>query len=164
MIGGLPGTGKSTVARAVGAQLAVTVVAKDVVEASLRRSGIDADRSWRVANELLATIADDHLDQGRSVVLDAVFGDPDVRAQVREIAEGRGARWRLVECTCSDLALHRSRIEGRVRGIAGWDELTWEDVEGTRSRYRTWTEERLVLDALDPLDANVDRAVRYLTA
>ena len=97
------------------------------------------------------------------MVLDAVFGDPVVRTQAVDVATSRSLPARLVECTCSDLAVHRSRIEGRVRGIPGWDELTWADVERTRARCAPWTEDRLVLDAVTPFDDNLARALADLT-
>jgi hypothetical protein len=49
-----------------------------------------------------------------------------------------------------------------VRGIPGWYELTWADVEGVRSRYEPWTDDRLVIDAVRPFDENVSSVLSYL--
>jgi prolyl oligopeptidase len=39
----------------------------------------------------------------------------------------------LIECICSDTAVHRARIEGRVRGIPGWQEVGWDHVQRMRA-------------------------------
>ncbi len=155
-IGGLPGTGKSTLAAGLVAATGAVHLAKDVIEASIRRDGITHEQgSWRVANGLLATLADHHLGDGHSVVIDAVLGEAVQRHELRAVATKHDAAFVLVECVCSDAAVHRSRIEGRVRGIDGWPELTWAEVEATRARYLPWDEpDRLVLDAIDSPESN----------
>jgi predicted kinase len=163
VVGGLPGTGKSTVAAGIGAHLGGPVFAKDVIEASLRRSGVGAEQgSWQVAEDLLTTLAGSQLDHGQSAVLDTVAGRVVSREAWRATAEEHDAPFVVVECVCSDLARHRSRIEGRTRDIPGWYELTWDDVQRSRQRYEPWTEDRLVLDAVDPASQNLDAALTYI--
>jgi hypothetical protein len=53
-------------------------------------------------------------------------------------------------------------LAGRQRGIPGWHELDWAEVERVRAYYALWTEERLILDALNPLEDNIAAALRYL--
>jgi hypothetical protein len=162
IVGGLPGTGKSTLAQSLGHELGAPVLNRDVIEASLRRSGLDGvDRSRRPANDLLATLAGDILGQDRSVIVDSVFGEPDRLDELGRIATGRSATCRSIECVCGDLVVHRSRIEGRVRAIPGWAELTWGEVESTRSRYPTRHDERLVLDSVDDPAVNLAAAIAY---
>jgi hypothetical protein len=36
---------------------------------------------------------------------------------------------------CSDRQLHRSRVDGRERGIPGWYELDWSQVERSRASW-----------------------------
>ena len=69
---------------------------------------------------------------------------------------------RVIEVICSDLQEHRSRLAGRVRNIDGFPEPTWDDVLTRRGEWEEWQEERLVLDSVEPLAANVDRAVAYI--
>jgi predicted kinase len=164
IVGGLPGTGKSTLAHAVGDRIGGVVLNRDVIEASLWRSGIGRElESRRVANDLIRALADDLLGQSRPVILDAVFGPREQRNQLVAVATDRGVPHRLLECVCPDEVLHRSRIEGRVRGIEGWHELEWSDVQATRGRYEVWDDDRLVLDATEPFEANLADALRYLS-
>jgi predicted kinase len=164
VVGGVPGTGKSTIAEHAARMLHAAFIAKDVVEATLWRSGIgrDASAGW-AGYELLSSLADAQLRVGASVVLDSVAAYERLRAGWREIALSHGATFRGVECICSDERVHRSRIDGRQRGILGWPELTWSAVE-VRSRYEPWPGEHLVLDAVQPLEANLAALTAFLSA
>jgi predicted kinase len=162
LVGGLPGTGKSSLADELASHLHAPVFAKDRIEASLWRDGVKAEQgSWTIAEHLLTTLAGEQLRHGQSAILDTVARTLDSRTVWRETAHEFGAEFRVIECVCSDPATHRSRIEGRVRGIPGWYELTWADVERSRSQYDAWPEDHLVVDAVAPLADNVARALRY---
>ncbi len=164
VVGGLPGTGKSTLADGLAARLDVPVFNKDWIEASLRRDGVTRGHdSWRVAEHLLATLAGQQLGRGQSAILDTVARPAESRAAWRTLADDADARFRLIECVCSDAALHRGRVVGRDRSIPDWDELTWSDVEDVRARSTPWAEPRLVLDATRPAAENLDAALRYVT-
>ena len=63
---------------------------------------------------------------------------------------------------CSDETIHRTRLNYRERDIPGWYELQWSDVENVRAHYEPWDEERLVLDAVQPMEENIARVLAYL--
>jgi predicted kinase len=160
VVGGLPGTGKSTLAAALGEELGFPVYTKDVIEASLWRSGVGSEQgSWQVAEDLLTTLAASQLAAGSGAVLDTVARKEESRATWRALAAAHGVPFVLIECVCSDEDLHRRRLDGRVRGIPGWYEVSWEDVAEAKRRWVPWTDDRLVLDAVDPADDNLRRAL-----
>jgi len=163
VVGGLPGTGKSTLAEHAARLVGGALLAKDVVEATLWRSGIGREqRSGWAGYELLGSLAEAQLTVGTSVVLDSVAAYERLRDRWRDLAARHGARFRAVECVCSDEQVHRGRIDGRQRGIPGWYELSWQEVEDARSRYEPWLAEHLVLDAVAPLDRNLAALAAYL--
>jgi predicted kinase len=165
VVGGVPGTGKSTVAEHAARIVHGAVIAKDVVEATLWRSGIGRDqRSGFAGYEVLSSLAEAQLRVGGSAVLDSVAAYDRLRDGWRELAERNGARFVGVECVCSDERVHRARVDGRERGIPGWYELTWADVEEVRSRYEPWRAEHLVLDAVRPFEENLAALAAYLSA
>lgn len=75
---------------------------------------------------------------------------------------GHGARFTVIECVCTDRALHRSRVEGRQWRIPGWYELDWAQVERGRNGYVPLEEPKLTLDSLQPFDDNRARALDWL--
>jgi predicted kinase len=162
---GLPGTGKSTLAEAVGMDLGIPVFAKDWLEATLLRSGLNPMREDKslgfVGYELLTILAERQLMLGQSVVIDSVAASQTIRDAWRQLAEQYHADWRVIECFCSDESLHRTRLKGRKRDIPGWHELEWSEVERVKRYYTPWTGERLVLDMTNSLTENLLKAKTY---
>jgi predicted kinase len=153
---GLPGTGKTTLADHAARVLQVPIFSADQIEAALWRSDVRRDAgSIGATYELLTTLAASQLRLGQSAILDSVAGLERTRQLWRELALKYQAQFRPVECICSDTELHQQRIVGRDRGIPGWYEPTWDDIKGTRSRFEPWRDERLVLDAVQPLQGNL---------
>ena len=94
---GLPATGKSSVAEAVGRELQIPVFAKDWLEAALRRGGIEQNTGY-AGYELLTALAERQLQMGQSAVLDSVASITAVRDQWRALAQTYRAEWRVIEC------------------------------------------------------------------
>jgi predicted kinase len=158
---GLPGAGKTTLAEHAARQLTAALLSKDVIEAALWRSEIgSAENSGRAAYEVMTAIAAQQLRMGHSVVLDSVAATESIRATWLTLATNLHVDVRIVECVCSDAATQRTRMEGRDRGIPGWPELSWDEVERVRSRFEPWRTERLVLDAVRPLAETGRAALR----
>ncbi|GIJ43875.1 adenylyl-sulfate kinase [Virgisporangium aliadipatigenens] len=164
VMSGLPGSGKSTVAQRLGRALPAPVVSVDPIEAALWRAGVDRAQPTGLAAYVAAgAVASDILALEQDVIVDAVNHASQARAQWRGLAARHGLAVRWIEVICSDRALHRRRLESRRRDIAGFREPTWESVEARRAGFLSWEDERLVLDACEPLDANVARALAHLT-
>jgi hypothetical protein len=103
---------------------------------------------------LLETLVRRQLMVRQSAITDCLLNDAVVD-RWHSVAAGYGAELHVVECVCTDPVLHRSRLEGRSRGIPGWHEVDWEHVDRMRVEYPLLTAERLVIDAVDPIEDNV---------
>jgi hypothetical protein len=53
---------------------------------------------------------------GQSAIIDDLIGDTEVVLWHRTAARFSAGLY-LIECVCSDQAIHRARLEGRARGI-----------------------------------------------
>jgi uncharacterized protein len=119
-VGGLIGTGKSTVADALTLELRLPAVSSDATRKSL--SGLTPTAqggNWlyteersRSTYEELFRRAECVLTSGRGVVLDASFSTEQNRAAARDLARRRNCPFLLVEVTC-DEATVRQRLRGR---------------------------------------------------
>ena len=162
---GLPGTGKSTLAEIVGKQLHIPVFAKDWLEATLLRNGLQPTLNEKslgyVGYELLTVLAERQLIMEQSVILDSVASTYAIRNTWKDLATRYGADMRVIECVCSNQAMHRARLGRRERNIPGWHELEWSDVETVKQYYQAWDEDRLVLDMANPIDENLSRVKSY---
>lgn len=161
---GLPGTGKSALAETIGREMNVPVFAFDWLMSVIRPYDLlpSAQVGAEIGYGLLTLLARRQLMLGQSAILDAVVGLASGREAWRALADEFGAGFFAIETICTDEALHRQRIEGRTRGIPGWYELTWENVEMSRRNFQAWDGERLVVDAVKPLEQNLAQVRAYL--
>ena len=138
---GLPGTGKTTIARQVARYLAAVYLRIDSIEQVMRGAG------WQVEGEgysVACAVAEDNLRLGHTVVTDCVNPWPLTRTAWRAAAERAGAPMLDVEIVCSNSREHERRVEERVADIAGHKLPTWRDV--VERDYRPWDTQRLVID------------------
>ena len=160
---GLPAAGKSSVAEGLGSALSAPVVSVDPIEAAMLRAGIERAQPTGYAAYVAAeAVAGGVLALGQTVIVDAVNAVEPARGQWRDLASRHRVRLAVIEVVCSDLAVHRRRLEERVRGIEGLDEPDWASVERRRAEYEPWTDRRLVLDSVNDLSANIKHALEFV--
>ncbi|MDQ2737633.1 MAG: ATP-binding protein [Actinomycetota bacterium] len=163
---GLPGTGKSTLAERVARTVKAPAFAGDWLMGALKPAHsalANLERSDFVAAwfGLLRTLVTRQLMLGQSAVVDDGVNEGQWE-QWRETAEHFSARLFLIECVCSDVAVHRERVESRVRGIPGWHEIGWDHVERMGAEMPPLTADRLIVDAMEPVADNLRRALTYI--
>ena len=168
LVTGPPGTGKSTVARTTAARLGAAVIGHDWAMSGLRPfpevqaalDAMDPPGHRAVGWSILVALARSELRGGRPVVLDGVARVLEA-SRCAAMAREEGAASLVVLTACADRALHRSRIEGRERGIPNWDELEWAHVEGSLASWDPPAPDLLV-DAGDPWELNERRLAAFL--
>ena len=155
---GLAGSGKSTAAGFAANLLGAPLISHDWAMSGLRpfpevQAALDATEPpghGRVGWSILRAMAQSELRRGSSVILDGVARAPQVEI-LRLLAEEEGAQFVVIMTECSDLVLHRSRVDGRERGIPGWHELEWSHVEASRKRWDPDMSVDLKVDTAEPL-------------
>lgn len=131
LVGGLSGSGKSTVARAVAEALGAVLIRSDVARKNLAGLAPEAsaesvwgggiytaeftDRTY----EAILSDTKRYLDSGATVVVDATFSREELRRRFAGAAHEAGARPVLLECRVPrDVALARLAERSRVGGDA----------------------------------------------
>jgi len=147
VFGGLPGVGKSAIARELARQIGAVYLRIDTIEQALRASGAVSlpmdDAGYRVAY----AVAEENLRLGRTVIADSVNPLTLTRDAWLGVAQRAQVGAIEIEIVCSDLDEHRRRVETRPTDIPGLRPPSWEQV---RSReYDPWNREHLVLDTAD---------------
>ena len=157
VVSGLPGSGKSTVARELARALESSLFELDHIEAPIL-ARFDGDALGWGGYEILSALAEDNLSLGRSVVLDSVAWTNALREEWRMMAARHRARYRPIEVVVPDRELHRTRVAARPA------KNDWARVEAAFKLYEAWSTDRLVLDSSQPLDALLAASMEYVRA
>lgn len=164
VVSGLPGSGKSSVAAALGGRLGAPVLSVDPIEAAIWRCGIAPSfETGLAAYEVVAVVAEQQLRLGLTAIVDSVSSLEVARDMWRQAVRRAESSMQVIEVICSDVEVHRNRLVSRRRAIDSFPEPSWQDVLARRSEWEPWIEQRLVLDSIQPLQDNVDVAIKYLT-
>jgi predicted kinase len=144
VFGGLPGTGKTTIARELARQVGAVLLRIDSIEQALKDYGaadqpLD-DAGYRVAY----AVAADNLCVGRTVIADSVNPLAVTRNAWVEVANRSRAHVVEIEVICSDVTEHRKRIEARISDIAGLRLPTWQEI--VCREYHPWDRGHIVVD------------------
>jgi predicted kinase len=164
VMAGLPATGKSEVAERLAGRLRTPLFSVDPIEAAMLRAGLVRGFETGLAAYLVVeALVDAQLRLGLDAIVDAVNAEEPAKQIWRALARKHGVTLRVIECRCSDEALHHARLAGRRRrALVGFSEPTWDEVQRRRLAYTPWREPVLALDAASPLDSNVSQAVTWL--
>ena len=140
---GLPGTGKTSIARELARQMRAIHLRIDTIEQALRACGT-IEEVMEEGYEVAYRVAEDNLRLGSTVIADAVNGVEIARQAWASVARIANVRLTNVELICSDETEHRRRIETRSSDIAGLPQPSWHDVK-TRE-YDPWKQPRIIID------------------
>ncbi|MBI3197479.1 MAG: AAA family ATPase [Rhodospirillales bacterium] len=154
VLGGLPGSGKSTIARSLARRLGAVHVRVDTIEQALRRSDVLRGEVGPAGYEIAYNVAEDNLRIGRIVIADSVNPLKITRDAWRAVGDSAAVEVAEVEVVCSDGTEHRRRVETRTADIAGLKLPTWQAV--VDRDYEKWDREHIVVDtALKSVDEAV---------
>ena len=154
LVGGLPATGKSTLAHAVRADLPATILRADVVRKELAGLAPDDHRPAAYGEGLYAAEHTDRtyrtllerarasLGQGRSVIVDGSWSSAAWRTRARQVAEETASELVELRCVCPP-SLAVARMHGQDRRI-GPSDATPEVAARMAADFDDWPEARTV--------------------
>lgn len=145
---GLPGSGKSTVARQWAADLGCAVISVDTIERGLHDAGVDASQpiglaAYAVANRLV----DVQLGLGHTVIADAVNHHPEARQAWLDLSSKHAVDMRVIHVECRDENVHRQRLATRAHELRV---VPWERVLELRRTWTPWPVETELVDTAPP--------------
>jgi adenylylsulfate kinase len=167
IMAGLPGTGKSTVARSLAQRLPAAVLDKDIIRAALFSAAhVEYSRERDdFCQEIMLHTATYLLGKNSSlyVILDGrTFSQRYQRERVFKFCSQLGAKWAMLECVCSEQTalrrLEQAAVEqihpamNRTPALYLQIRKTWEPIDGPK----------LMIDTEASLNSCAERATQYL--
>ena len=174
-VGGLPGTGKTTLARALAVATGSTTRSADEIRKRLAglasnvhpeegiNSGIYSDAMNRRVYGALIDEADAALRLGRNCILDATFRRTDDLAAVKDLAERLGAQLVTVRCEAPEATVVE-RLQRREVTPDPWSDATVDTYRAHRSESESASEPSndLAVSTTLPLIEQVDLVLSHL--
>lgn len=144
VLSGLPGVGKSSIARLLAQRLRAVHLRIDTIEQALRSADVLKGEVGPGGYAVAYAVAEENLRLGATVIADAVNAIDIVREAWRGVARRAEVSSLAVQVICSDITEHERRVTGRTTDIAGLQLPTWSQIQARR--FDAWEQQVLVID------------------
>ena len=145
VVGGLPATGKSTIAGILARQTKTPYLRIDRIEQAIVAWSSLSHPLGPVGYAVAYELAREQLQLDLDVIVECVNPITLTRDSWLRTADEAGAGIVEVEVVCSDESEHRRRVETRTSDVEGLLLPTWAAVVGRV--YEPWSREHLVVDS-----------------
>ena len=145
VIGGLPATGKSTIATALARRTATPYLRVDRIEQAIVAWSPLSHPLGPVGYAVAYELALEQLQLGLDVIVECVNPLAVTRDGWLDTAAAAGTVLIEVEVICSDEVEHQRRVQTRTSDVEGLAKPTWTAV--VEREYEPWTREHLVIDS-----------------
>lgn len=142
MVGGLPGTGKSTLAAGLADRLGGVLLRSDEIRATMPGADSDDRYSARAVHTVYVEMlrqARSLLGRGEHVVLDATWSDPEQRSAVRDLADETMSELHELCCVLPSTEAE-TRIRHRLESGGDLSEATPAVASELAGRFAQWPE------------------------
>ncbi len=162
ILGGLPGTGKSTIGKKLAQKLKAVYLRIDSIEQAIKNTSPNSIQVITEGYAAAYAVAKDNLEIGLTVITDSVNPIEITRSNYRRIAQEINKPYLEIELICSDKIKHQERVETRNTTIEGLKLPTWQDV--LERDYEKWETKHLTIDtAIDSANQAVDKIIATIT-
>jgi len=171
---GCPGSGKSTIARAIGRRIGAIVLDHDVLKSALLKNGVETQKAGGASYGSLRALAGSILEQGFSVILDHPCYYDQILHGGMQVAERTAAAYRYIECVIDDLEEIRRRLKNRQSLPSQLNDITvpdqyWDQSGSGADLFQKWicdmkrpTHSYLKIDTALPLSQCLESICNFL--
>jgi len=144
-LSGLPGVGKTTIAREFSRLVGAIHLRVDTIEAAMKISTLKIHPAEDAGYVVAVAIAKDNLALGFDVIADTVNPIEITRNMWADAAADTNASLMNVVIVCSDKTEHQRRVETRASDICGLVVPSWEAVQARE--YHEWSSPCIIVNS-----------------
>jgi predicted kinase len=153
IICGLPGVGKTTLARGLAPLINATVLSTDKIRKELIATPTYIWEERRLVYDVLILIAKYLHNAGVNCILDATFNTESSRKEVRRKLALTCNRFSIIECICSEDVI-MSRLKNRENDYSDADISIYRNM---KKIYEPLRGEHIIVDTSDPSNIDLKR-------
>jgi predicted kinase len=158
---GYPGTGKSTIARAIATALHAPLIDRDIIRQKAVDIFGDVAGVGRFSYELMFALTHEQLRLGLSVVVDTPLTYRTTYEQSKELARAFHTPMLVVHCQCPP-EVQKRRLEGRKGMVSEFQITSWEEWQRWKSRFEVFDDQGCIIDTSNPLDDSLAKVMHSI--
>ena len=172
---GVPGSGKSELARQLARKLPAIMLDHDVTKSAILRSGVSESEAGAASYEVIKALSAQILHQGSSVIIDSPCLYAELVEHGMHTASQEAAEYKYIECQLADMDELERRLQARdtkpsqIQSLdqifrhAGADPTLARDlIEDWAGRMQRPEDNWLLLDTSKPLAECLSEALAYV--
>ena len=159
IICGLPGVGKTTLAKSIAPLIDGTVLSSDKIRKELFPSPTYSQSEQKAVFDTMLTTAKNLSDTGTNCILDATFNKEQSRTEVKNRLGLADNQFHVIECSCpEDIVM--SRLESRKNDYSDATVQVYQKMKSIREPVKV---EHITLDTALPPEENARKAMEYIS-
>ncbi len=158
---GYPGTGKSTIARAIAAALHAPLIDRDIIRKKAVDSFGDIHGVGRFSYELMFALTEEQLNLRLSVIVDTPLTYRETYEKSMALAEKFSIPMLVVHCQCPP-EVQKRRLEGRKGTVSEFQITSWEEWLRWKPRFEEFDDHGCVIDTSNPLDDSLSKVMHSI--
>jgi predicted kinase len=156
---GLPGVGKSTLARSVACRTGASILSSDKIRKELIRYPTYTRAEGRLVYEVLMLLTKYLTAAGIDCILDATFNRERSRMEVENKLRSNNMEMYVIECTCPE-EIVLGRLRNRKNDLSDADYSVYSKM---KSIYEPVQGKHLDIDTSLPYEVNLQKVLSYVS-
>lgn len=159
IICGLPGVGKTTLAKNLAPRINASILSSDKIRKELFLIPTYSKDELKMVYDVMIVTAKYLNDIDKNCILDATFNKEDSRIEVKKKLGLDDRQFQIIECSCpEEIAI--SRLESRKDAYSDATIKVYQKMRGMREPVKA---EHITVDTSQSADENAARVVEYIS-